>query len=254
VRVKRLPKRYGWAQVIELLDLPSSTSDQVVAAAAEAARRALTEARSVTSLARCYGLFLQLTDGARRDGLVPTLARLGVEGVGGASAAAVIAAIDRRATELVESDGRGGALDAISLATFRAVFLESIAGQSISLFGSTAETVEKALRDLGKTKTVAHLGRQFFSEFTWRALDYALARQTLITAGTGGPLDSDQARTAFQTRLRSYCWDLSKIVEDYSGGWYSKHAWQQALDVEDVRKFTQYALTKLLSELPAVAN
>ena len=53
----------------------------------------------------------------------------------------------------------------------------------------------------------------------------------------------------FQGRLRSYCWDVSKIVEDYSGGWYSKKAWEGRLTQEDARGFTSYAVEKLLSEL-----
>jgi len=49
--------------------------------------------------------------------------------------------------------------------------------------------------------------------------------------------------------LRNYCWDVSKIVQDYSGGWYSKAVWEKRLNLPEARKFTSYAIEKLLSEV-----
>jgi hypothetical protein len=168
----------------------------------------------------------------------------------GSSAAALLGAIDRRAAEIVRLRGNGGALDTIALDTFRTVILRAVHQESTSLFGANIHTVEDTLKKLGRETSVAAIGRRFFSEFTHRSLSFAITRELLMIRRTNGPLASAEQQDAFDARLRSYCWDVSKIVEDYSSGWYSKSSWQHALGSADIQRFTSYAVEKLLSELP----
>ncbi len=96
---------------------------------------------------------------------------------------------------------------------------------------------------------MAELGRRFFSEYTYRSLRYALERELGMGLALDSAFKDSQDLSEFHGRLRSYCWDVSKIVEEYSGGWYSKRTWTGQLGLDDARGFTNYAIEKLLSGL-----
>jgi hypothetical protein len=249
VRVGRLPKRFGWQHVIAALGSSDSTTQEVVQTAASAARRALSQAKYQESLAFCYWLFVTLADASRRQSFAAELRRIGIAAPEGESGVSLIAAISDFAKSQVRAPGASTALDEIALGTFQSVVTNTVTQESQTLFGCTVETVQAALRRLSTKAKVAGLGRRFFSEYMYRALSHALERELANSLISQAVLQNSQDISHFHGRLRSYCWDVSKIVQEYSGGWYSKRAWEARLTLDDARRFTAYAVDKLLSEL-----
>ena len=63
-------------------------------------------------------------------------------------------------------------------------------------------------------------------------------------------LATDAQRVAFQHALAQHTFEASRIVQEFSGGWYGKTVWQkQALDQAAIDRFTHYAFKKMRSEL-----
>lgn len=249
VRVGRLPKRFGWQHVVAALGSPDSTDHQVVQTAAAAAYRTLSQAKYQDSLAFCYWLFVALADASRRQSFVAELGALGISIPQSNSGLSLIGAISDFAKSGLPVPGPATALDEIALHTFQSVVTNTVAQESQTLFGCTVETVQAAFRRFSTKAKVATLARRFFSDYTYRALRHALERELANSLAPQAVFQDSHDLTDFDGRLRSYCWDVSKIVQDYSAGWYSKRAWEGRLTLDDARGFTSYAVEKLLSEL-----
>ncbi len=249
VRVGRLPKQRGWQQVISALSTTDQTEATLVAATARAARTALIDAKHQEGLASAFWTFLDVANASRAEDLTRYLRERGAAVSEEASGLALIRAI----SELLQHDlGRKGSqtsFDQIALETFNAVVLKTVEEESRTLFGCTAQTVRDAFRRLSTKANIASVGRRFFSEYAYRALRMALGRELGRMVGGNGRFITSSEVAEFDNRLKTYCWDISKIVEEFSGGWYSKAVWQQRLTLDEVRRFTAYAIEKLLSEL-----
>jgi hypothetical protein len=235
--------------VVAALTSAESTDRQVVQTAAAAAHRALSQAKYQESLAHCYWLFVTIADASRRQSFVAELRDIGISRPEGNSGVALISAVSDFANSRVRGRRATTALDEIALQTFQSVVTNTVAQESQTLFGCTVDTVQAAFRRISTKAKVASLGRRFFSEYTYRALRYALERELANSLASDALFQDSDDLTQFHGRLRSYCWDVSKIVEEYSGGWYSKRAWERRLTLSDAQGFTSYAVQKLLSEL-----
>lgn len=249
VRVGRLPKRFGWQHVVAALGSSDSTDREVVQTAALAASKALSQAKYQESLAFCYWLFIALADASRRESFAEELTSIGISLPEDNSGLSLIGAMSDFAKAQVRGRRTTTALDEIALQTFQSVVAGTVTQESQTLFGCTVNTVQAAFRRFSTKAKVAVLGRRFFSEYTYRALRHALERELASSLSPRALFQDSQDLSEFHGRLRSYCWDVSKIVEEYSGGWYSVRAWQGRLTLDDARGFTSYAVEKLLSEL-----
>lgn len=255
VRIGRLPKRFGWQHVVAALYRSTSTDSEVVNATALAARSAIIASKQLDSVAYCYWLFVTLADASRRREFQNRLSEIGIPEIAAQqSGVGLIAAISNVAHNYVRTSRGSNALDEIALQAFETVVTASIVEQSNTLFGQSAGDIEAAFRQLSTKTNVGDLGRRYFSEYTFRSLRYALERELASSLGTDGPFRTSQDLSDFHLRLRAYCWDVSEIVHDFAGGWFSKAAWQRHLGLEDARRFTAYSLEKILSELATEAE
>jgi hypothetical protein len=249
LRVGRLPRRWGWEQVIAALSSSDSRDEGVVSAAAQAAKRTLSDAKHLESLAFALWTFLDLANAARSGSLIAHVSEQGGELTTPVTGLALLRAISR----IVEREARAkrapNALDDIALQTFESVALSAVREESRTLFGCTPDGVEDAFRKLSTKLQISSVGRRFFSEFTYRSLRLALERELARSLGARNKFTSSADLTRFDERLRAYCWDVSKIVEEFSGGWYSKAVWERRLNLQEVQGFTAYAIEKLLTEL-----
>ncbi|HZA25431.1 MAG TPA: hypothetical protein VFA32_23025, partial [Dehalococcoidia bacterium] len=67
---------------------------------------------------------------------------------------------------------------------------------------------------------------------------------------TGGPANLGESRQ-FLDALDLHARQSARIVEDFAGGWYSRHNWESRGEVsrEETQRFMAYALRKLRAEL-----
>lgn len=120
--------------------------------------------------------------------------------------------------------------------------------QAQTLFGTGAENLRLAVRNLSTKKGFSVLSREFFANFMTRFLGFYLSRVTASQAGSEHlPQVGDLSR--FDDALRLHCYQSARIVETYSGEWYSKTEYMEGISLENSANFVKVAFKKLQAEL-----
>jgi hypothetical protein len=121
--------------------------------------------------------------------------------------------------------------------------------RSQSLFGTTAEDVQRSLSRLATEKQFSGLARDFFARLTERYLAYFLSRELSAHIGPDQRFQDLSERAAFSDALALHCRQASKIVEGYAGEWFSKYAYETGITQDDAAGFIRVALGKIQKEL-----
>jgi hypothetical protein len=219
--------------------------------AAKAAAQSLGVAKYQGSLNLCYWLFLSLVRASRTEDFVASLREIGLRIQPDTSAAAFVTATAALARTRLRDSGWLAITDELALQAFQTAIGDCILENATTLFGADLESVQGTLRKMSTKDNVAKVARRFFGEFMYRILARAFERQLSDALADGDRFHTTDDLADFHSRLRAYCWDVSKIVEEYSGGWYSKHTWLGDVGEKQTARFTGYAVQKLFSELIA---
>jgi len=128
---------------------------------------------------------------------------------------------------------------------------EVIGGRTQSLFGTTADDVRQAFSKLATNKQFSIFAKDFFARFTNKCMNYFLSRALSHHVGEGQRFTTLSEQAAFTKALETHCKEAARIVEEFSGGWFSKKNWETGGDIsrQDIAAFTGYAMTKLTAEL-----
>ena len=129
--------------------------------------------------------------------------------------------------------------------------LIAVVGASLpSLFGPTPEDVQREIGRLSSGDGFSRLAREFFTRLTQRCLGYYLSRELGNHVGADERFHNDTARRRFDDALDLHCREVSRIVEEFAGGWYGKNVYQgRGIGRAEIRKFAPYAFKKLRTEL-----
>lgn len=130
--------------------------------------------------------------------------------------------------------------------------LSSMVGQETrSLFGTTPADVQNAFQKFSSSKQFSDLGREFFSRFARRYLGYFLSRE--LSNHVGGEerrFANIEKHTGFMEGLKQHCFEASRIVGEFCGGWFSKtRFFEGGISREKAAGFAYVALKKLREEL-----
>jgi hypothetical protein len=120
----------------------------------------------------------------------------------------------------------------------------------------TANHIKGILSEFRKQKEFSQLSKQFFSGLSNHCMDYFLSQTLSSQIGEGQRFASMNEKAQFDQALTTHCREAAKIVEEYSGGWFSKHMYEEAGDIsrESVRGFASYGMKKMTDELKAGAK
>lgn len=249
IRLGKLPTSRKWGHVIETLRAGGDV-DAVAASTAEAADQILASASYDPALLEAFWLLTQLPLAARGPAFVTDAKQLGLDLPHDPGLLQITAAfsdaIDRHANRV------GGRTDLGEMAQMAAVeSLNSIVGPKLpSLFTPTAIEVQKVIGRLSGGDQFRFLAREFFARLTQRVLHYFLSRELANHTGSGRRFKTDNDRAAFDNALDTHCWETSRIVETFAGGWYGKAVYQgDGLTPENVRSFVPVAFKKIRAEL-----
>jgi len=82
-------------------------------------------------------------------------------------------------------------------------------------------------------------------------MNYFLSRALSHHVGEGQRFTTLSQQAEFTKTLETHCREAARIVEEFSGGWFSKTNWERggAISREDIAAFTGYAMKKLVDEL-----
>lgn len=248
VRLGELPRTRKWQQVVGLIEGGAGAA-QLANATISAAERGLNLAGSDEGLVETIWLLTQLPLAARSDDFARALRDAGLDvgsnptllGVVGAFADAV----DGHLTN-------GGRTDLGEMAEMSAAeTLSRVLGERTqSLFETNSADFQRELGKLATNKQFSVLARQFFARLTERYLDYFLSRAFAQHIGEGRRFTTLAQQADFKRALRTHCEEASKIVEDFSGSWFSKTNWEKGgISRREASGFTAFAMQKIAAEL-----
>lgn len=255
IRLGRLPRTLKWKQVIQALVDSSSSLPEIVKLTSLASEKVLTNSKYIDGLSHCYWLFTNIAQASRQGDFVQNLNRLGINISSNDSGIKVLKQIFDSASSSLRSNGNISVLDQIAVDSFKNAIHNTISDESTSLFGCDIDSIQRAFKKYSTSTQVAHLGREYFSQYMFNSFSFTLEKELANSLSSDGRFQNSNDIQNFNGKLKQYCWDVSKIVEEFSGGWYGKHSFEGDIaDKKKTKDFTNYAITKLLSEVQREDN
>jgi hypothetical protein len=250
IRLGALPKTQKWNQVVSLI-AGGADIELIAAASANAAEHGLERASQDDALAHAFWLLTQIPQAARQADFTERLWELGLQVSSSRPTlleivAAFTGAIDRHVRESGKLSDLGEMAQQAAAET-----LSSLAGRELpSLFEPTASNVQRALAELGTSDRFSIVARDFFSRLTSRSLGYFLSRELSKHVGPNKRFASVGEHSDFNAALDLHCRETSRIIKEFSGGWYGKTLQQERqITPDEARRFAHVAFKKIRAEL-----
>jgi hypothetical protein len=249
IRLGALPKTQKWNQVVGLI-ANGADVERIAAASADAAEHGLERASQDEGLAHAFWLLTQIPQAARQSNFSERLWELGLTVSSKPTLLEIVAAFTRAVDGHLREKGKRSDLGEMAQHAASET-LASVAGRELpSLFGPTPTDVQKALAKLGTSDRFSIIARDFFSRVTSRSLGYFLSRELSKHVGPGKRFATISEHSDFNAALDLHCREASRIIKEFSGGWYGKTLQQEREITHDAaRKFAHIAFKKLRTEL-----
>jgi len=249
IRLGQLPRSRRWQYVIGLIAEGSAPAGAIAQAIAEAADARLLQVGKDPGVAYLYWLLTRVTWHARNDNFAEALRSDGIRVEGAPDGLRFLAEVGEAAAREVRHRGTTTAFTEIALRAFRETLGRAVEQRARTLFGVSGADVQRALRELSTQTQFAGLARGFFSSFLGGVLRFVSSKETSNHVGwTRAFLDSSAA-ASFEAELGAFAHQTTKILEDFSGEWYSKHNWLGDITPRESQRFVEHALRKLRTEL-----
>ena len=222
VRLVRLPASKPWRAVVELLET-GAPDDDVVAQSARAADRSFELLPASEAFRAALGLLIEVPLAARENNFAAALNHLdlGVAGPPGLIDLVVACAMRLEDVErqAVAPSDIGELVRRAALTTLTANIEPRLPG----LFEAEPGDVQAAAAGFATPSGFQQLSRSFFARLTSEILSYWLGRTLPLQVGEGRRFGNAGDRSAFDIALEQYCAEASRIVSEFSSGWYARH-------------------------------
>ncbi len=251
IRTGRLPKTRRWRQVVALLDAPTLDAPSVAKATALAAEQRLRALANDPSLVHCFWILTRLVTAARRPDFADALAEIGIAAKADEPILGFIARVSDQVRREVGAHPESGHFATLAALALRRALGETIGQHGRSLFGSSVEDLQAALRQYGGDVRFGRMAKVFFGDFFAATLSSFVERELSNRTGTSPGLASLGDSQEFADGLDRYARESARIMEEFAGGWYGKHNWESKgqIDHQETAGFVGYALRKLRAEL-----
>ena len=248
-RLGDLPKTRKWQQVVGLIEGGAGTT-QVANATIRAAERGFKLAAEDKGVVETIWLLTKLPLAARSQDFAAALRNVGLDVSDSPGLMEVVGAfadaVDRR---LANNNGRTDLGEMAQMAASETMW-RVIGSRTQSLFGTTPEDVRNAFSRLATNRQFSIFARDFFSRLTYKCLDYFVSRAVSYHVGEGRRFRTLAQQGEFTKALETHSREASKIVEEFSGGWFSKTNWERGgISRPDAASFAHVAMQKLVAEL-----
>jgi hypothetical protein len=247
-RLGKLPQSRKWRYVVELISGGADVRD-IAAAVSAAAERSMIDASDDPAVRAAFYLLTQIPLAARKEHFVLELRTLGLRLGEQPSLAEIVSALaDAVDGQVRSADGRTDFGEMVQLAA--AESLHAVAGRQLPrLFGTTPEDVRSALAGLATVKQFSVLARDFFARLTRRHLDYYLSRELAMHVGINSRFQTIREHKQFDEALDLHCRETARIVNEFSGEWFSKQNYEGGIDHAKAGRFVHVAFDKIRKEL-----
>jgi hypothetical protein len=248
IRLGTLPRTQQWIQVLDLIGGGAGTPD-VAAATMDASQRGLIAAAKDPGLVYTVWLLTQVPLAARSKDFVARLQKLGLKVGDSPSVLEVVSAF----TGAVDAHLRrtGGRTDLGEMAQMAAAETLAALGTpaNASLFDTTASDAQQAIKGFSTSKQFSTLAREFFTRLSRKYLTYFLSRELSNYVSGDSRFFNIDSHAAFNKSLNLHCLQASRIIEEFSGAWFSKANFEGGITQAKAAGFVHIALKKLRAEL-----
>jgi hypothetical protein len=248
IRLGTLPRTRKWIEVLDLIGGGAGSPD-VAAATMGASAHGLAGAAKDLGLVHSVWLLTQIPLAARRDDFVARLQQLGLDVGATPSLLEVVGAFSAGVDEHLRLTG--GRTDLGEMAQMAACEALMALGTPATryLFEPTTPAAQKALKDLSSPGQFSTLAREFFTRLAGKHLTYFLSRELSNYVSGEGRFANVERHAEFNRGLDLYCRQATRIIEEFSGGWFSKTNYEGGITPEKAASFVHVALKKLRREL-----
>lgn len=242
-RLLRLPASRSWQQVVELLGSSAPAAD-VIAAAARAAQGSFRSASDDPVYVEAVRILAALSNSGTAEAIGPALRREGIPLDRDETLLSFLSAVSDRLESKTRANGYGSDLGELArralLETLHTNLLERMPG----LFSEQPGDLANAVRFFSGPAGFSALTRSFFTTMTSETLAYWLER-TL-----SAQIDDGNERDAFDDALTQFSSEATKIIQEFSKGWFAKHALgEHGISLDKTRAFAAIAFKKINDEL-----
>lgn len=251
-RLGYLPRSRKWKEVIGLI-VAGAGADQIANAIIRAAESGLMAAAHHTGLVEAFWSLTQLTQAAREQDFAAGLRSRGFNVPDNPSLPAILSAVSQNIDKAMPNNRGRTDLGEMAQSAAIEVTNQIVTGKASSLFGATAQDVQRAFRDLGTEKNFSGLGKQFFGHLTNKVLQSYASRECANHIGQGQRFANLAAKAAFDDAMNTHCRQASVIVHKFTGDWQSKQNWKNkdtgGITRKHVEGFAHQAMKKMVAEL-----
>jgi hypothetical protein len=251
VRVGRLPKTKPWAGLFHQLQGTGVNAGQIAQATAKAAQEHFAALEGDRRINYCFWFLARLVTAARSDDFTGELARLGLTNPSFTSGLAFVQQVSRTVEREQRKRGQPTVFSRMAELSLRQVLSANLVQQSQTLFGTGQGEIQAACRAISTRQQFGRVARDFFAAFMSRTIRYVTDKELSNYVGPTGAMASPTQVLEFEQALNRHCQETAKIVEEFAGGWFSKHNWEANNDISEreTAGFTAYALQKIQMDL-----
>jgi hypothetical protein len=250
IRLGVLPKYPRWKAVIALLTDPDVPAANVADRVLDGTKGMLLSEAAQGSVGYCVWFLAQLTLAASGDQFRSEIAELGIEVTDQSSATEFLATTSRIATLHLSTLTPRNALNNIAGLALREVLTSTVGLYARTLFGADLPDVQRALRRYSTRKQFGKLLHTYFAVFLRRTLRFIIDKEIANHVGPGKRFQDLDAVEEFEDSLEVFASQTSRMIDEFSGGWYSKRVWQHGnISESDASRFAHIALKKLHADL-----
>ena len=244
-----LPASKLWREVVALLENGSPVED-VIRASALAAERDLTSAADDPIFVECVRLLTMIPLAARSENFARALRDLGIPSQDDPDLMSILAATGQRLDLFTRDIGRGSDFGELSrralLSTLGSAVSEALPG----LFEASSSDVRHATKDLSRSSGFSAYARAFFTRLLSDTLSNWLDRTLSTHVGPDKRFADMGKRMAFDQALGQYCSEATRIIREFSGGWYGKTVHREGkVDTRHAAIFGAVSFKKITEEL-----
>lgn len=238
-----------WNAVVESI-YGGAEVETVVATTADLAAKQLRAAAQDPSYAKAVELLLKLPLAAREESFLAAARELGLELGAAPDRTEIVFAVADLLDRHAAVAGRPNDFSELVARALTGAFAERIGDGQPGLLDTGAADVVASLKRLSQPERFTGLARSFYSRLFSEVLSAFLDRVLATHVGPNERFDNAGSLSDFNVALSTYVGETTRIIHEFSAGWYGKHAFADAgLTDRKVSEFAFVALKKTLAEL-----
>jgi hypothetical protein len=238
-----------WRRVVSLLDEHAADHD-VMGESARAAERQLTAAAQDPVYVEAVRMLLAIPLCGRAEDFAKALRESNIPAPDNPELLDLVRAVTRRLNAIAtRGSGRSDLGELAGRALISTIYV-GIGDQLPGLFAATPDDVRASVRKMSWNKGISAWSRLFYTRLVADCLSYWLDRTLAERIGSDRRFSGIAQRGAFDSAVVVYAQEATRIIEEFSGGWYGKTIHRTGgIETKDAAVFGAVALKKVVAEL-----